>query len=550
MNKVGVQFLPVINRELRASARHAFTYYLRTLGAGALLLASLFFGLENGFESNFGGKLFGYLHFTMFYAIWLLVPLLAADCISRERREGTLGLLFMTGLGGSDIVVAKSAAQGLRALTLWLAVAPVLAMPFLLGGVSWQEAMLSLAINSSAMCWALAAGVLGSAWSKTWGRAVLRASIFALFFLVLMSLTEGWSLTSLLRAGRASPWVSNGLRHLSSFNLNLDYTFLLGIGFITNLSRGLAIVIFRTITNGQLAWLATVSFAISLLGLALSIHLAGVKTRRIWQEPPPSRQQIWLHKTFCTPVFWLSLFHSWMKRKLDANPIGWLEQRTWSGRLITWGWLAVVISLYSVVLSDPGFFQRSSAPQNIMGWLLLLSLAISTAASFRRERESGVLELLLVSPIGERTIISGRLRGLWGQFLPAFGLLLLVWLYLATISLTREAAVGPIIFYAATFLSLPVTGLYFSLRCRAFIAALLGALGTSIIVPVVIGTIIALWWVTILPKTFLPGPAYSLSVTGISWVVAIVQICIALFCWKRLRSRLQTRSFPLDRPIA
>ena len=65
--------LPVIDRELRASARHPFTYYLRSLGAGALLLAIVFFGFENGFESNFGGKLFGYLHFTMFYAIWILV---------------------------------------------------------------------------------------------------------------------------------------------------------------------------------------------------------------------------------------------------------------------------------------------------------------------------------------------------------------------------------------------------------------------------------------------------------------------------------------------
>ena len=162
-------FLSVIERELRVFARHFFMYYLRTFGAGALLLVSLFFGLEHGFESSFGGKLFGYLHFTMFYAIWILVPLLAADCISRERREGTLGLLFMTGLRGPDIVVAKSVAHGLRALSLWVAVAPVLAIPFLLGGVSWQEAMLSVTINSSAMCWALAVGVLGSAWSKTWG---------------------------------------------------------------------------------------------------------------------------------------------------------------------------------------------------------------------------------------------------------------------------------------------------------------------------------------------------------------------------------------------
>ena len=180
----------------------------------------------------------------------------------------------------------------------------------------------------------------------------------------------------------------------------------------------------------------------------MAIRLAGAKTRRIWQEPPPSRQQIWLQQTFCTPVVWISFFRRWMKRKLEANPIGWLEQRTWSGRLLTWGWFAVIVSIYSAVLTDPGFFQRTTVPQNLMAWLLVLSMAISTAGSFRRERESGVLELLLVSPVGERTIISGRLRGLWSQFLPAFGLLLAVWYYLAKISLTRGDAGGALLFYA------------------------------------------------------------------------------------------------------
>lgn len=541
-------FFPVIDRELRASARHPFTYYLRTLGAGALLLASLLFGIENGFDSNLGGKLFGYLHFTMFYAIWILVPLLAADCLSRERREGTLGLLFMTGLRGPDIVVAKSVAHGLRALTLWTAVAPVLTLPFLLGGLNWQEVMLSVAINSSAMCWALAAGVLGSAWSKTWGRAVLRAAIFALFFLLLMSVVTGWCLTSILRTGRAAPWIGGAPGYLatglSTATANVDYSFLLGIGFLTNLSQGLAVVIFRTISNGQLVWLVAIIFTVSLLGLAMAIHLAGAKTRRVWQEPPPSTQKVWLEKTFCTPVVWISFFRRWMKQRLEANPIGWLEQRTWSGRLITWGWLAVIVSLYSVMLTDPSFFERTSVPQNLMGWLLVLSLAISTAGSFRRERESGVLELLLVSPIGERTIISGRLRGLWGQFLPAFGLFLLVWSYLAHISLTRGEDDGSIIFYAATFFSMPIIGLYFSLRCRAFMTALLAAVATSVLVPLIAGAIFVFWWVSFGGAISIPNLAQS------PVCAAIVEALIAATCWRRLHARLKTRSFPLDRATA
>ena len=51
--------LPVIARELRASARQPFTYYLRVLGVTALLLASLLFGLHYGFEPGLGRLLFG-----------------------------------------------------------------------------------------------------------------------------------------------------------------------------------------------------------------------------------------------------------------------------------------------------------------------------------------------------------------------------------------------------------------------------------------------------------------------------------------------------------
>src|ERR1043166_7386622 len=112
--------LPVIARELRTSARHPFTYYLRGLGAGALLVASGLFGLQHSFGPTLGGLLFGNLHFTLFWAIWILVPLLTVDCLSRERREGTLGLLFLTRLHASDIVAAKGLVHGLRALTLWL----------------------------------------------------------------------------------------------------------------------------------------------------------------------------------------------------------------------------------------------------------------------------------------------------------------------------------------------------------------------------------------------------------------------------------------------
>src|SRR5579859_1247473 len=164
--------LPAIERELRAAARHSFTYSLRVIGVMALLVVFGAMVLEEGLGRGAGGKLFGHLHCALFFSIWILGPLLTADCISRERREGTLPLLFLTPLRPRDIVNAKSMAHALRAFTLGLAVVPLLTVPFLLGGVSWPEVVLSVLVNSSSICLAIGAGLVGSATSKTWTRAM------------------------------------------------------------------------------------------------------------------------------------------------------------------------------------------------------------------------------------------------------------------------------------------------------------------------------------------------------------------------------------------
>src|SRR5690349_1405875 len=121
------------------------------------MASGVLFGLSNGFSSSTGGVLFGHFHLALFGSIWIFVPFLVADSISRDRREGTLALLFLTRMRAADIVVAKGVVHGLRALTLWLAVLPVVTVPILLGGVNGTEAILSGLVNFSALCLALAA---------------------------------------------------------------------------------------------------------------------------------------------------------------------------------------------------------------------------------------------------------------------------------------------------------------------------------------------------------------------------------------------------------
>src|SRR5579859_455482 len=165
----------LILRELRSAARQSFSYQLRILGAGTLLTVSVLTMADSGSDPTRGAHLFAQLHATLVAAIWCLVPLLTADCISRERREQTLPLLFLTPLKCWQIVLAKSLSHGLRAFTLWLAVLPVLTLPFIAGGVSWHEGLLSVLLSFSSICLAMGAGLLASTGSRVWLRAVALA---------------------------------------------------------------------------------------------------------------------------------------------------------------------------------------------------------------------------------------------------------------------------------------------------------------------------------------------------------------------------------------
>jgi hypothetical protein len=143
----------VIDRELRIAARQPFTYWLRAAGVAALLVICGYAILTRTSEVK-GAEFFSFIHLGLFLAIWIMVPLLTADCISSERREETLPLLFLTRLKPGQIVAAKGVAQSLRALTLWGAALPVAAIAFLIGGVTWKEAVISACINLSSILFA------------------------------------------------------------------------------------------------------------------------------------------------------------------------------------------------------------------------------------------------------------------------------------------------------------------------------------------------------------------------------------------------------------
>src|SRR5215472_3541376 len=151
---------PLIVRELRAESRRPVNYWLRLLAAGSVLMVFTVMVFDREVHvAEIGSLLFTWLHRTLLWAFWIIIPLMTADCISKEKREGTLDLLFLTPLRVLDVILGKAAIHGIRALTLLLAALPILGLPFVLGGVGWPNALWSLAELGNAVLLAIGAGI-------------------------------------------------------------------------------------------------------------------------------------------------------------------------------------------------------------------------------------------------------------------------------------------------------------------------------------------------------------------------------------------------------
>ncbi|MEI8352870.1 MAG: class I SAM-dependent DNA methyltransferase, partial [bacterium] len=114
-----------------------------------------------------------------------------------------------------DIVVAKGLVHGWRALMLCLAVLPVLAVPLLLGGVSGVTVLSSALANFSALCWALGAGLLASAFSRTRSQALALAGLFALSAILLQGLATGLFIFGTSLSDQGWSWAEATFRGIS-----------------------------------------------------------------------------------------------------------------------------------------------------------------------------------------------------------------------------------------------------------------------------------------------------------------------------------------------
>lgn len=463
---------PVIVRELRAEARNRLNYLLRVLGAAALsVFCFIMFWDDAGHERGY--EIFSALGAFTFLGILVIVPLMTADCISREKREGTIGLLFLTPLTASEIVIGKGIIHALRALVLIAATIPIIAMPFLIGGIRLADVLRILCLEGTGLALTLSAGFLASCLCRHWVRALVLAAVFCVVFVLAFAY-----LPASLLLFQATP-----------FGVPNDIGFLEGLAYTAvALFLGKFSWSITPVTNASTV--AIELLCLSLVVLLLTIIFAASRLRRGWQDNPPSTKQLWLRQTFCTPRFWTNVFRRWMRWKLARNPIGWLQQYSWSARLSRWGWCAVIIILESWFVAENFTGLRSWFP--FLSNALLLTITFSAVSSFQREKQTGALELILVTPLQEKDLISGRLWGIWGQFLPAVVLIIIGWAaiyasfpdpYWSSWYYERNITLGQVLSFGRDFVLLPIIGLYFALRLQNIFAAWLLTCALYLLVP-------------------------------------------------------------------
>ncbi len=136
-----MRFLSVAERELRAAARQKATYRTRWITAAiffALLVWLLW--VFNGFRNRRAApEVFEVFSILTFGYCLITGTAWTADCISSERRDGTLGLLFLTNLNSGEIIAGKLCSSALASVYALFAIFPMLALPLLMGGITFEH---------------------------------------------------------------------------------------------------------------------------------------------------------------------------------------------------------------------------------------------------------------------------------------------------------------------------------------------------------------------------------------------------------------------------
>ena len=338
---------------------------------------------------------------TLFFCLYALACLgvvtrgfgLTADLFSEERRNGTLGLLVLTGLTPLEIFAYKLSGALLLTSYGLLGALPFFAIPFLAGGVSGIQFMCALVFLSNALLFCVAIGLLGSVLHREGGQAQMTALALAGVLNLVAPLVH-WLNPSVVGIVRPD-WLATSPAYA---------------GYL----------VFTNLAGGSLQQFWTCS-GITLGYSILALSAAAMILHRTWREsaelvqPAGNRWQFWTWIHFDQTRLWRL-----RRRLLEQNPFSWLATRSRGPVVAAYAWVglgALICFVLWVAGDNPWQAARNGLVAAVvlhlgLNWIL----AYAGGKRLGEERQTGGFEVLLTTPIKSSEIIAGQHKGLIAQF--------------------------------------------------------------------------------------------------------------------------------------
>jgi ABC-2 family transporter protein len=377
--------LPIVMRELAMATRKAGNFWFRFCAALAACVVAgfLIFDLARGaFPGGVGNRLFSWLSELALTACLAAGVFLSADAISSEKREGTLGLLFLTDLRGYDVVLGKLTVAALCGCYGLLAILPVMAVPLMLGGVSLGQVLRVVLALFVALFLSVSLGILISSANRKEQPAMAQTA------LVLAALAY-----LLPRLGPQYRWMSpSQLLHLAASpgsNLELEWFYWSSLG---QWGGGCFLI-------GLTCWWTPRSWKDRVIHPVAALPEASPGEREVRTEEPPPRER--------RPVG-------------DDNPVCWLIQRQARQPVVIWAALSMAglawLMTFPMLARSSGGSASVLIPGMVFHVVLKFFIAWEASRRFVEDRKNGTLEMLLSTPMTVPELI----RGHWDYLVQRF----------------------------------------------------------------------------------------------------------------------------------
>jgi ABC-type Na+ efflux pump permease subunit len=406
---------PIFNRELLTVPRRDRHYVARAAYLGALWIIALTAWLTTlgparsatlGETARFGPLLFQLLTFVELALFLFFAALSAASAISQEKDRRTFILLLMTDLRNHEIVLGKLLGSLLPIAVLLAGTVPLLMMLLLLGGIALHQVLQAVLVVAAT---ALAAGSLGGLVALWRDRTFQSLALTVLFLVLYLCVVQATSFIP-------SVFTAVNIADVHALQQRLD-------PFLALRS------VQEPVADTAVAGLAPAYvYSLAMFGIAVLLNVWGLVKLRVWnpsgepimqREKPEDEFEVEDAKARAAA-------HAapGKARRVGPNPILWREifTRAYGRRPL------MVKAAYFVVLAFIGYYALSpvisphpgerlppfAAAYGIVpvAVLSLLLVAAQAATAITSERDTGALDLLLVTDLTPQEFIFGKLGGI------------------------------------------------------------------------------------------------------------------------------------------